>query len=380
MSKKQKKVQHNAQNIDLRFGDIAKRRLTTGQPLRQVWHGVLEECFINGAKYREKVSRREIKFQSLKNPLRIPEKIDIIRIKDRRLAILNGNKEVEHMSNALLRLRESSHNFSSTEKEIARIILDNPQLVVDLSVHALAKHTFSSASTIVRLCNHIGYSGYKEFRWAVTYELAQREQNRKIEQKEIDRSDSLEEIIEKITYLNIISLEETSSLMDVDMLRQCVELIKKARVVYLFGMGASLVAAKDAYLKFLRLNKLCVINEDWHSQLVQARNATAEDVAIVISYSGATVEAIECMKALREKKTPIIAITRFGQSADSDLADYKLYTAANESVFRSGAMSSRLSQLNIIDILYTALANDSYEETLDQLSRTHIHKPGNSIG
>ena len=86
------------------------------------------------------------------------------------------------MSNALLRLRESSHNFSSTEKEIARIILDNPQLVVDLSVHALAKHTFSSASTIVRLCNHIGYSGYKEFRWAVTYELAQREQTRKIEQ------------------------------------------------------------------------------------------------------------------------------------------------------------------------------------------------------
>ena len=284
------------------------------------------------------------------------------------------------MSNALLRLRESSHNFSSTEKEIARIILDNPQLVVDLSVHALAKHTFSSASTIVRLCNHFGSSGYPEFRWAVTYELAQREQNRKIEQKEIDRSDSLEEIIEKITYLNIISLEETSSLMDVDMLRQCVELIKKSRVVYLFGMGASLVAAKDAYLKFLRLNKLCVINEDWHSQLVQARNATAEDVAIVISYSGATVEAIECMKALREKKTPIIAITRFVQSAVSDLADYKLYTAANESVFRSGAMSSRLSQLNIIDILYTALANDSYEETLDQLSRTHIHKPGNSIG
>ena len=168
--------------------------------------------------------------------------------------------------------------------------------------------------------------------------------------------------------------------MDVKILRQCVEIIKKAGVVYLFGMGASLVAAKDAYLKFLRLNKLCVINEDWHSQLVQARNATENDVAIVISYSGATVEAIECMKALREKKTPIIAITRFVQSPVSELADFKLYTAANESVFRSGAMSSRLSQLNIIDILYTALANDSYEQTVDQLSRTHIHKPGSTIG
>ena len=284
------------------------------------------------------------------------------------------------MSNALLRLRELSKSFSSTEREIAEIILKNPAMVVDQSIHELARNTFSSASTIVRLCNHIGYSGYKEFRWAVTYELAQREQNRKIEQKEIDRSDSLEEIIEKVTYLNIVSLEETRSLLDVNVLQACVERLKKARVVYLFGIGASLCAAKDAYLKFLRLNKLCIINEDWHSQLLQARNATEEDVAIVISYSGATVEVIECMKALKENKTPIIAITRFVQSPVSDLADYKLYTSANESVFRSGAMSSRLSQLSVIDVLYTALANDSYEQTLEQLSKTHIHKPGSSIG
>ena len=43
-------------------------------------------------------------------------------------------------------------------------------------------------------------------------------------------------------------------------------------------------------------------------------------------------------------------------------------------------MSSRLSQLNIIAILYTALANDSSEQTLEQLRRTPIHKPGSSIG
>ena len=284
------------------------------------------------------------------------------------------------MSSPLLRLRESSRQFSTTERQVAEHILSDPRLVADMSIHQLARHTFSSASTIVRLCNHTGYSGYKEFRKAVTYELAQREQTKRTEQKEIARSDSLEEIIDKITYQNIISLEETKELLDVDVIRECVEMIKNAQVIYLFGLGASLYAAKDAYLKFLRLNKLCVINEDWHSQLVQARNATAEDIAIVISYSGATVEAIECMKALKEKKTPIIAITRFVQSPVTDLADYKLYTAANESVFRSGAMSSRLSQLNVIDILYTALANDSYEETLEQLSKTHIHKPGNSIG
>ena len=283
------------------------------------------------------------------------------------------------MTSALLKLREKSKQFSPTEQEIVAHILENPRMVADMTIHELAKHTFSSASTIVRLCHHTGFAGYREFRKAITQELTVREQNKKVEQKEITHSDSLREIIDKITYKNIVSLEETVALMDEQVLEECLKLIRNARVIYLFGMGASLCAARDAYLKFLRLNKLCVINEDWHSQLLQARNAAPEDLGIVISYSGATVEVVECMKALKENHTPIIAITRCIDSPVSELADQKLYTTANESIFRSGAMSSRMSQLNIIDILYTALANESYEESLEQLSKTHIRKPGQDV-
>lgn len=278
------------------------------------------------------------------------------------------------MSSALLRLRECSQRFSSTERGVAERILSDPQLVVDLSIHELAQKTFSSPSTIVRMCSHTGFSGYKEFRRAVTYELARREQTRQNEQKDIQRSDSLEQIIDKITYANILSLEETRDLMDVSILRAGAEVLRRARVIYLFGLGASLCAAKDAYLKFLRLNKLCVINEDWHSQLVQSCNATDQDAALVFSYSGVTTEVIECMRNLKKNGTPIIAITRCVSSPVSDLADYRLYTAANESLFRSGAMSSRMSQLNVVDILFTTLANADYERSLSQLSRTHIEK------
>ena len=281
------------------------------------------------------------------------------------------------MRSALLVLRESMGTLSGTEQEIAAYLLEHPRDVMDISIHELAKRTFSSSSSIVRLCHHLGFEGFKDFRKTLTYELAVRDQSKVNEQKELNRSDSLGEIIEKITYKNIMSLEDTKNLMDVQTLRQCVKLIQKARIIYLFGLGASLCAAKDAYLKFLRLNKPCIINEDWHSQLLQARNATDRDLAIVISYSGNTAEVIECMKALKENNTPIIAITRCVSSPVSEMADQKLYTTANESTFRSGAMSSRISQLNIIDILYTALANESYEDSLEQLSRTHIHKPGN---
>ncbi len=280
------------------------------------------------------------------------------------------------MKSVLLVLRESMTTMSSTEQEIASYLLKNPEEIIDLSIHELAKRTFSSSSSIVRLCHHLGFAGYKDFRKAVTIEVALREQSQLEQSQELSRSDSLEDIIEKITYKNIMSLEDTKNLMDVQTLRQCLHIIRKARFIYLFGLGASLCAAKDAYLKFLRLNKPCIINEDWHAQLLQARNATDQDLGIVISYSGNTLEVIECMKALKANHTPIIAITRCMQTPVSEMADQRLFTTANESTFRSGAMSSRISQLNIIDVLYTALANSQYEESLDQLAKTHIEKPG----
>ena len=187
--------------------------------------------------------------------------------------------------------------------------------------------------------------------------------------------DTVEQIMEKITYRNILSLEQTRALLDPEILQKCVELIQNARVIYLFGIGASFCAAKDLYLKLLRIDKITILNEDWHSQLIQARNATPQDVGIVFSYSGATVEMIECLKAMKENSVPTIAMTRFVKSPISTLADLKLYIAANEALFRTGAMASRISQLNTVDILYTCLANQEYEHALNQMSRTYIRKP-----
>lgn len=283
------------------------------------------------------------------------------------------------MKSALLRLQEAQESLSSSEWAVARYLLENGEEARELSIHELAKRTFSSPSTVIRMCHRLGFEGFKDFKKALVYDLDFLRQSGGRKQGEIRREDSIEDIVEKITYKNILSLEDTRKLMDTETLGKCVELVREARVVLLFGMGASLCAARDAYLKFLRLNKPCVINDDWHSQFLQARNSGPEDLGLVISYSGETVEVIECMRAMRENHTPIIAITRCVASPVSELADYRLYTTANESVFRNGAMSSRISQLNIIDILYTAFANSEYDYCLEQLSRTHIRKPSGAF-
>uniref|UniRef100_UPI002A831DBA MurR/RpiR family transcriptional regulator n=1 Tax=Enterocloster bolteae TaxID=208479 RepID=UPI002A831DBA len=107
---------------------------------------------------------------------------------------------------------------------------------------------------------------------------------------------------------------------------------------------------------------------------LQARNIRSCDLALIVIYSGLTEEMITCAREARLREAPVITISRFEQSPLVRLADYNLAVAATELIFRSGAMSSRISQLNMIDILYTAYVHKRYDECMEQFRKTHIAK------
>mgnify|MGYP001074817422 CR=1 FL=1 len=278
------------------------------------------------------------------------------------------------MKHVLMRLQEYQKQASVSEKNIIDFLLREMEEASELSVHELAKKSFTSPSTVIRLCKKIGFRGYKEFRKAFIYEVAIRKESGLKQMDEIRQEDSLEEIVDKVTIKNIMSLENTIKLIDMEVLKRSVDLLVKADAIYLFGMGASLMVAQDAYLKFLRVHKLCVISSDVHSQYLQAMNAGKGSVAIILSYSGRTQEMIQCAEKLKKNGIPIILISKFGDSPLARFADCNLSVAATEYIVRSGAMSSRIAQLNIIDILYTAFINRDFENNIMRLQRTHIKK------
>ncbi len=276
--------------------------------------------------------------------------------------------------NPMVRMREMYDSLSSSEKHIAKCLLEEPALVTQHSIRDLANKLHASPSTIVRLGKSLGFNGYKEFKQAVVYTLALYENNGKEHLSDVNSEDSIEEIAKKVTYKNIQSLEETLNFLNVDVIAKCVQHLCTCRQVLLFGMGASLCVAKDAGLKFLRVNKSCFVVDDWHSQYLLARNATSEDFAIIFSYSGETGEMIKCAEQLKLSGTPILAITRYAESTLAGKVDYILYTSAREALFRRGASSSRISQLNVVDILYTAYVNTDYEAFLGRFNKTYIDK------
>ncbi len=278
------------------------------------------------------------------------------------------------MNYVLLKLKNARDHMSNTERNIADFILNNAETACRISIRDMSAKTFSSPASIVRLCRSIGFSGYREFQSVLSLQLAVIQPDFSQEHVPIHSSDTISSIIRKTTTNSKNALEETLQLLDPNIIKSCVDLIDSSKNVLLFGMGASLLSAKDAYMKFLRLNKPAVVNDDWHCQLLSAKNSTADDVALIFSYSGQTTEMVRCMEFLKKNNTPCISITRFSNTPVVKMSTYCLYISGSEAIFRSGAMSSRIAQMNVIDILYTSFLVRHGDKNTKQLIHTHILK------
>ncbi|MBR3352129.1 MAG: MurR/RpiR family transcriptional regulator, partial [Erysipelotrichaceae bacterium] len=125
----------------------------------------------------------------------------------------------------IVQLRSIITNVSTVEKEIANYIISNPDRVTKMSIHELAKESYSSTSSIVRLCKNLGYSGFKEFKHALLAELMAFGDTESHLETPIMATDSISEIIEKTTQNNIQSLNDTRHLIDNNALETIVDRI-----------------------------------------------------------------------------------------------------------------------------------------------------------
>jgi DNA-binding MurR/RpiR family transcriptional regulator len=65
-----------------------------------------------------------------------------------------------------------------------------------------------------------------------------------------------------------------------------------------------------------------------------------------------------------------VAITNFPRSPITVPARFVLTTAARETAFRSGAMTSRIAQLTVVDCLFVVLAQHDLPVSREALERT----------
>lgn len=274
------------------------------------------------------------------------------------------------MAGSLLKIKEALSGLKPSEKKVANYILNNSNEIISLSINELANRGGSSEAAVVRLCKTLHYNGYKDLKIDLTSEIASRK-NEVSKYTDIKAGDNLKTIIENVCRNNKKSIEDTLKVLDYEEVKKAVNALHRANRIDFYGVGASGIIALDGQQKFMRINKFCQAYTDPHLQVTAAATLKKGDVAILISYSGETMDIIESMEVARQSNATIIAITKYGKSTISEGADIQLFLSSPETSIRSGAMGSRIAQLNIIDIIFSGVASIEYNSIKKYLDMTH---------
>ena len=267
------------------------------------------------------------------------------------------------MSKILLDIKIKYENLSKTEKKIADYILNNPTDILPLFISELSETCGVSDASIVRFSKKLGFTGYQQLKIAVAKESGVRPIG-----ANITKSDTAYDVFEKICDDIYCSLEKTKQSLCAEDLQACCDKILSADKILIFGLGNSASVAMDASHKLIRLGFNANAYTDNHMQAIAAAHTTDKSVVIGISHSGHSKDVIESMRTAKTNGATTIALTNHGKSPIVKVSSIVLNTVSDETNYRILGLSSRITQLAIIDTLYSYLVCNigNIEERIDK--------------
>lgn len=275
------------------------------------------------------------------------------------------------MASIELRVRSIYDSLSNAEKKVANYFLDNVEEVFHKPIAQLAEEAGVSKVAWVRFCKDIGFDGLKDLKKALFAQMCEKEDEVTCEPfSDIRDIGSTKNLIEGIAQNSIRAIQDTAEMLDPNSLEQAAKAILNADSVRIFGVGASGMVGMDLHSKLMRINKNSYCSTDHHSQLTYAANMTCRDVAVLISMSGKTKEILEVLTLAKQIGVPTVALTRYSKTPLVLNADTVLYVSSPEIDMRSGAMSSRIAQLLVVDALFTAVAHMDYDAVAVSLEKS----------
>lgn len=276
-----------------------------------------------------------------------------------------------------IRIKENLEDFNATERRIADYVAAHPRDILRLSIAQLARQSGVSQAAIVRFCKRLGFDGLKDIKLSLADDLLSAKESKDDGYSDIRDEGDSGKIVQKVAADHILAIEETVKMLNREEFQRAVELLSAARRIDVFGIGASGLVAQDMQQKLTRIGKFCVCCPDSHMQLTAAASLAEGDAAVLISYSGKTREVVACAEAAGERGSKIIAITKIGQSPLSKKSDAVLNVCSPEIAVRSGATSSRIAQLAVVDMLFTNVASLHYDTSQAILKRSHAYIAAN---
>lgn len=268
------------------------------------------------------------------------------------------------MNDTLFKVGLMLNDLPRAERAFAQAVIESPSSWLCSTLSKLAYETGSSEAAIIRFCKRLGFNGINEFKIAIS-EASQTEPG-------ADRHthSSLETVdIMREMYKSTLQILNDTIAQGTDDYDKAVMSLMNAQSINFFGVGEAYITCMFGKLKFSKLGKLCTADGDPFQQYITAKNLGLKDVAIAISYDGATKTVCDCMRIARANKATTISITRKHPSVLLRYTELPLYSVVNDLTEAGEKAARRISDQFIIDVLYYAMINKmGYDEYSNQIA------------
>jgi DNA-binding MurR/RpiR family transcriptional regulator len=277
----------------------------------------------------------------------------------------------EPVPDVMVSIRALLPNLAPVERRVGQQVLADPYGTAMQSISELAASCDTSATTVVRFCRAIGLRGYPELRIALAAAAVHAGVAGAVEPShDILPGDDPAAIATKIARADARAVSDTARHLDIATLVKVVEALSAARRIDVYGVGASGYVALDLQQKLQRIGKPAFAWPDSHMAITSAALLGPADVAVALSHTGSTADTLDALREAASHGARTVAITNFPRSPIATAADLVLLTAAHETAFRAGAMTSRIAQLTVVDCLFVVLAQHDLPGSRLALERT----------
>lgn len=257
--------------------------------------------------------------------------------------------------------------------KVAHLLLERPEVVFELSINELAVEAQTSAATVTRLCQVLGYSGYPALRMSAAADVGRsntvdtwvRDAGRVF-----NPSDTPRDIARDLLAAQLSVLQTAVDLLDIDTLDRVAVAIAGSRHVDLFGVGGSGMTALSLQRRLYRIAVNAHVWTEAHLGLASAALLDRDCMAIALSNSGQTQDTLDMISLARSRGAFTVAMTSDPLSPVAEAAEVHIQTCPSGDVLNPGELAAQPTQLFVVNLLYLLVARCDHDRAAEAISLT----------
>lgn len=242
-------------------------------------------------------------------------------------------------------IKQKYSSFSQKEKNIADYILKHKDNIENISITNLSKVTGASTSTITRFSKKINCDSFVQMKIKLNIPF--------------NNSPSKEnELFSAVHNYYTEVIEKTNRLINKKLILKVVEEIKKAKKIYIYGVGSSGLTALEFMQRLLRMGFNVSSITDSHMMIINSAIVAKEDLVIGISISGETKEIIDSLRISQKNGAHTIGVTSFPNSSIKNFSHDLISIYASDFIHKRDFINTQFSTMYLFDLISTILLSN----------------------